>query len=189
MANTMSDHPSEEESSDVIAPYISAGDHFTVAFTFTCRKVRHDMSDQDYAILVADLVKHAVHDRYADMMIQQLEQDENADGFLVWGRVRSQSAPSPNCGVCGGSIPASAGLRFEARGYTLHPTGYRVWADDDLLHQCGEDVPGVPLGTAPRPETWWQGFWHHFHHGRLMRFRLGDVLRFSWQNRASWGCG
>lgn len=45
----------------------------------------------------------------------------------------------------------------------------------------------MELGSAPKPETLWQQFWHGVHHGRLMRYPWLSVLRFAfgslyWRN-------
>lgn len=69
---------------DVVAPVppsISAGRHFTVAFSVSSKKLRQDMGDQEYSDLLASIVKAAIHDRYPDVMIQRLEEDvKSIDG-------------------------------------------------------------------------------------------------------------
>jgi hypothetical protein len=61
--------------------------------------------------------------------------------------------------------------------------GRRIWVE---VHCCGDHGPsGIDLGRVPRPRGGWQTFWHHVHHGLMMRYRLTEVLRFSWANRRS----
>lgn len=48
------------------------------------------------------------------------------------------------------------------------------------------DPAWIILGHAPTPRSSWQGFWHHWHHGRLMRYPAWNVLKFAWTHRQSW---
>lgn len=62
-----------------------------------------------------------------------------------------------------------------------------VWDDEKgvLWQEIPNDRRFVHLGFCKTPETNWQTFWYHFHHGMLMRYGFWKVLYFSLANMNS----